>query len=141
MPPRQAVMEWWWQVWKKALELLSANTPELMSGFIVVAVAGFVWWLRGYILKERIAALEERLRLGKEDQERLTNEIGSLRQKVSIQDEVIDLLRSTGGVPRTQVELLSDTSATIVSSLNRLEQANTNLGFTLTLTGIARQTL
>jgi hypothetical protein len=124
-----------WQVWKKALEL--SILQSVIYAFIVATavISGFAWWLRGHISKEGIAALEERLRLAKEDQERLTNEIGSLRQKVSIQDEVIDLLRSTGGVPRAQVKLLSDTSATIVSSLNRLEQANTNLGFTLTLPG------
>ena len=124
-----------WQVWKKALELSVLQSVIYTSIVAAAVISGLAWWFRGYISKERIAALEERLRLAKEDQERLTNEIGSLRQKVSIQDEVIDLLRSTGGVPRAQVVLLSDTSATIASSLNRLEQANTNLGFTLTLPG------
>jgi hypothetical protein len=45
----------------------------------------------------------------------------------------INDLRSTGGVPRTQVELLNSANATVISALADLEQANTNLGETLSL--------
>src|SRR5258708_17440176 len=83
--------------------------------------------------KERIAALQERLRLGKEGQEHIKNELDSLKQKVSLQEAIINDLRSTGGVPRTQVELLNSANATVVSSLADLEQANTDLGETLSL--------
>jgi hypothetical protein len=55
-----------------------------------------------------------------------------LKQKVSLEETIINNLRSTGGVPRTQVELLSSANAAVVSSLADLEQANANLGFTLT---------
>ena len=41
----------------------------------------------------------------------------------------------TGGVPRSQVELLSSANAAVVRSLADLEQANTDLGLTLTGTG------
>ncbi len=125
-----------WQAWKKALELY-LNTPELLGLLILVtiAVSGFAWWLRSHISKERIAALQERLRLGKEGQEHITKELDSLKLKVSRQETLINDLRSTGGVPRSQVELLSSANATVVSSLTNLEQANTNLGFTLTFTG------
>jgi hypothetical protein len=122
-----------WQAWRKAL-VLYVNTPELIYASILVAIAifGFAWWLRSHISKERIASVQERLRLGKEAQEHVANELGSLKRKVSRQETIINDLRSTGGVPRTQVELLSRANATVVSSLTNLEQANTNLGFTLT---------
>jgi len=111
------------------------NTPELIyaSIFAAIAIFGFAWWLRNHISKERIAALQERLRLGKEGQEHIKNELDSLKQKVSLQEAIINDLRSTGGVPRTQVELLNSANATVVSSLADLEQANTDLGETLSL--------
>jgi len=129
---REAIMDW--QAWGKALELY-VNTPELIyaSIFAAIAIFGFAWWLCNHISKERIAALQERLRLGKEGQEHIKNELDSLKQKVSLQEAIINDLRSTGGVPRTQVELLNSVNATVVSSLADLEQANTDLGETLSL--------
>jgi hypothetical protein len=58
---REAIMDW--QAWGKALELY-VNTPELnyASIFAATAIFGFAWWLRNHISKERIAALQERLR-------------------------------------------------------------------------------
>ena len=113
---REAIMDW--QAWRKALELY-LNTPELIyaSIFVAIAIFGFTWWLRSHISKERIAALQEHLRLGKEGQEHIKNELDSLKQKVSLQETIIHDLRSTGGVPRTQVELLNSTNATVVSAL------------------------
>ena len=129
---RETIMDW--QAWGKALELY-VNTPELIyvSIFAAIAIFGFASWLRNHISKERIAALQERLRLGKEGQEHIKNELDSLKQKVSLQEAIINDLRSTGGVPRTQVELLNSANATVVSSLADLEQANTDLGETLSL--------
>ena len=108
----------------------SAPRPQTSSAF---AIFGFAWWLRSHISKERIAALQERLRLGKEGQEHIKNELDSLKQKVSLQEAIINNLRSTGGVPRTRVELLNSANATVISSLADLEQANTDLGETLSL--------
>jgi len=58
---REAIMDR--QAWGKALELY-VNTPELIyaSIFAAIAIFGFAWWLRNHISKERIAALQERLR-------------------------------------------------------------------------------
>ena len=122
-----------WQAWRKAVQLY-VHTPELIYGSILVAIAifGFAWWFWRHISKKRIAALQERLRVGKQVQEHITNEVQSLKQKVSIQGTTINNLRSTGGVPRREVELLSSANATVVSSLADLEEANTNLGLTLT---------
>jgi hypothetical protein len=121
-----------WQAWRKALQLY-VHTPELIYGSILVAIAafGFAWWLRSRISNKRIAALQERLRLGKQVQEHITNELQSLKQKVSLEETTIKNLRSAGGVPRMQVELLSNANATVVTSLVDLEEANTNLGSTL----------
>jgi hypothetical protein len=121
-----------WQAWRKALELYS-HSPELIVASILIAIAifGFAWWLHGHISKERIATLQDRLRLGKQVQEHITNELDSLKLTASRQEAILDDLRSTGGVPRSQVELLSSANAAVISSLADLEQANTNLGLTL----------
>ena len=97
-----------WQAWRKAAQLY-VHTLKLIYESILVAIAifGFAWWLWRHISKKRIAALQERLRLGKQVQEHITNEVQSLKQKVSIQGTTINNLRSTGGVPRREVELLS----------------------------------
>ena len=124
--------------WRKALEQY-VDTPELIyaSIFVAIAIFGLTWWLRSHLSKDRIAALQERLRLGKEGQEHIQNELDSLKQKVSLQETIINNLRLTGGVPRTQVELLHSANATVISSLADLEQANTNLGQSLAGKGYA----
>jgi hypothetical protein len=121
-----------WQAWRKALELY-LETPELIVASILVAIAifGFAWWLHSHTSKERIATLQDRLRLGKQVQEHITNQLDSLKLTVSRQEAILNDLRSTGGVPRSQVELLSSANAAVAD----LEQANTHLGFTLTLAG------
>ena len=130
-----------WQAWRKALELY-LHTPELVVASILIAIAifGFAWWLRSHISKERIARLQDRLRFGKQVQEHIANELDSLkltasRQEAIRQEAILHDLRSTGGVPRSQVELLSSANAAVVRSLADLEQENTDLGLTLTGTG------
>jgi hypothetical protein len=125
-----------WQAWRKALELY-LHTPDLIVASILTAIAifGFAWWLHSHISKERMAALQDRLRLGKQVQEHIRNELDSLKLTASRQEVILNDLRSTGGVPRSQVELLSSANAAVISSLADLEQANTNLRFALTLTG------
>ena len=73
------------------------------------------------------------MRIGKQIQEHITNELDSLKVTISRQEAILNDLHSTGGVPRSQVELLSSANAAVISSLADLEQANTNLGATLTL--------
>jgi len=125
-----------WQAWRKALELY-LDTPELIVASILIAIAifGFAWWLHSHISKEQMAALRDRLRLGKQVQEHIRNELDSLKLTASRQEAILNDLRSTGGVPRSQVELLSTANAAVINSLADLEQANTNLGFALTFTG------
>jgi hypothetical protein len=123
-----------WQAWRKALELY-LDTPELIVASIIMAIVifGFAWWLHSHISKERIARLQDRLRLGKQVQEHITNELQSFKLTVSRQEAILNDLHSTGGVPRSQVELLSRANAAIISSLADLAQANTNLSLTLSL--------
>jgi hypothetical protein len=112
------------------------DAPDLMVASILIAIAifGFAWWLHSHISKERIATLQDRLRLGKQVQEHITNELDSLKLTASRQEAILNELRSTGGVPRSQVELLSSANAAVIRSLADLEQANTTLGFALSLT-------
>jgi hypothetical protein len=123
-----------WQAWRKPLELY-LHTPQLIvaSILLMTAIFGFAWWLHGYISKGRIATLRDRLRLGKQVQEHITNQLDSLKLTISRQEAILHDLRSTGGVPRSQVELLSRANAAVISSLADLERANTNLGLTLSL--------
>jgi hypothetical protein len=125
-----------WQVWRKALALY-VNTPELIYASILAAIVifGFAWWLCSRYLKGHISMLKEQLRFGKEKQEGFAKELETLKREVSRQGTIVNDLRSAGGVPRTQVELLSRANATVVSSLTNLEQANTSLGLTLTSYG------
>jgi hypothetical protein len=124
-----------WQAWRKGLELY-LDAPDLIVASILIAIAifGFAWRLHSHISKERIATLQDRLRLGKQVQEHITNELDSLKLTASRQEAILNELRSTG-VPRSQVELLSSANAAVIRSLADLEQANTTLGFALSLTG------
>ena len=114
---------------------LYVTTPELIYASILAAIVifGFAWWLCSRYLKGHI--LKEQLRFGKEKQEGFAKELETLKREVSQQGTIVNDLRSAGGVPRTQVELLSRANAAVVSSLTNLERANTSLGLILTSYG------
>jgi hypothetical protein len=82
-----------WQAWRKALELY-LETPELIVASILVAIAifGFAWWLHSHTSKERIATLQDRLRLGKQVQEHITNQLDSLKLTVSRQEAILNAM-------------------------------------------------
>src|SRR5215475_4169398 len=84
------------------------NTPELIYVSILAAIVifGFAWWLCSRYLKGHISMLKEQLRFGKEKQEGFEKQLETLKREVSQQGMIINDLRSAGGVPRTQVELL-----------------------------------
>jgi hypothetical protein len=46
---------------------------------VAIAIFGFAWWFHSHISKERIATLQDRLRLGKQVQEHITNQLDSLK--------------------------------------------------------------
>jgi len=96
-----------WQVWRRALALY-VNTPELVYASVLAAIAifGFAWWLCSRYLKGHISMLKEQLRFGKEKQEGFAKELETLKREVSQQGTIVNDLRSAGGVPRTQVEVV-----------------------------------
>jgi hypothetical protein len=124
-----------WQAWKKALELY-VKTPELTyaSIFVCIAIFGIAWWLRSRISKEQIAALKEQLSFAKNKQENFAADLETVKRQVSQQGTIINDLRSRGGVPRGQLELLSSANTTVASSIDNLTQANHDLGITLIIT-------
>jgi orotate phosphoribosyltransferase len=124
------------QTWRKALQLY-VHTPELIYASILAAIVifGFAWWLSSRYSKGHIDMLKEQLRFGKEKQEGFEKQLETLKREVSQQGMIINDLRSAGGVPRTQVELLSNANARVVSALTNLKQANTSLSLTLTSYG------
>src|SRR5262249_4858797 len=131
------------QAWKQALELY-VKTPELIYASIalIITVFGIAWAFWRQISKERIETLKQQVsflkdQLGhaKEEQERIATELETLRPLVSQQETIINNLRFMPALPRGQVELLSTTNTTVVSSITNLAQANNALGMTLTVTG------
>ena len=101
----------------------------LIFAAVVVVAGGFAWWLRGYIGKERIDALNERLTLAREGQATVTHEVETLRKKVADQHSVIARLR----LPPIESKQLFASSATVADSVTALSTANNALATTLTL--------
>jgi hypothetical protein len=145
-----------WPAWKKAL-VLYVNTPELIGAsvwiasgivLVVIAIASFVWWLRGHTAKEheaalntRIATLEGSLRERKDAAqdalERITEEVDVLRtQNAKLTSTIKEMEKSKQPIPpqqlTVQLNLLSNTSATIAGHITSLSTANTELATALT---------
>jgi hypothetical protein len=104
--------------WNKLWALFMSDPVDFLAffGVAIVAVAIFAWWLRGHIGKERIAALEERLRLAGDNQQTMTREVERLQTLVP------QLPQGTS-------------SAMVAQSVNILSTANNALGTTLTIVG------
>jgi hypothetical protein len=109
-----------WPAWKRALQLL-VETPELIAmAFVgVCAVFAFAWWLRSHIGQERIAALEERLRLAADEQKPLTRQIQTLMTEVA---------SLTQRAPPEMAASIAGMTGTV----RGIEKANIILGSTLT---------
>jgi hypothetical protein len=145
-----------WPAWKKALTLY-VNTPELIgasvwiaSGIVVavIAIVGFVWWLRGHTGKEheaalntRIATLEGSLRdtkdAARDAHERITQVVDVLTaQNAELASTIKEMEKSKHPIPpqqlTVQLNLLSNTSATIAGNITSLSTANTELATALT---------
>jgi hypothetical protein len=97
---------------------------------LIGAVAGFVWWLRSYIGKERVLALheriktlEERLRLGTDKQNTLTEKIETLERKVSTLTKQVE--------QKQPIEVIAQTTFEVAGTVQQVSVANTVLGSTL----------
>lgn len=95
---------------------------------IVGIVAGAVWWLRSYIGKERIAALEERLRLAADKQTVVTEKIDEVKEQVSLISQQIQ--GHTILVPSLLVE-----TEKLSGTIGDLSLANTEVSGTLSASG------
>jgi hypothetical protein len=93
--------------WKSAWGIFM-NDPVPFTAAVVILM-GLVWWVRGFIGSERIATLEERLRLAADEQkavmrdvERLKSELNQIKQEIgshpTIDRLVEDLTTSTGAL-------------------------------------------
>jgi hypothetical protein len=95
----------------------------LMFAGVIVAVAWFVWWFRGYLDKERIATAEARLELARDEQKPLTRQIDTLTAQVVGLTKQIEQ-----NVSLTQ---LAVATAGVTGTVKELTEANTVLGGTL----------
>jgi hypothetical protein len=89
---------------------------------IVVAVIVATWWLRSYIGKERIATLEERLRLARDEQNIVTRQVEILKPQIA------ELERQIG-------QQNTPALAGVTGAFRDLSTANSVLGSTLAIAG------
>jgi septal ring factor EnvC (AmiA/AmiB activator) len=85
-----------WAAWKKALELYM-STPELIAAsvVIVIAVFAFSWWLRGHIVRERIAAKDQQLNLARSQRDDLDAKLAEGKTKITQLESQIAAKAST----------------------------------------------
>jgi len=104
-----------------------------MFAIVIASVFWFTWWLRNFVGKERIAALQERLRLAKDKSDAAAAEIKRLTTVAASLESQIAKLQSALPAPALQQQLnsLRDTSASIRKSATKLSTANNALGAAL----------
>jgi predicted Zn-dependent protease len=119
----------------KAWALFMSDPADFIAMFaaVAVAVAAFTWWLRHFIGKERIATLEERLKLSKEKYDTSTEDIQRLTTVAARLQSEVAKLQSALPSPalRPQLNALQNTSALISKSVTDLSTANNALGAVL----------
>ena len=98
------------EFWEKEWPVIDGAPHIAIGGAItlIVVTAVFVWWLRGHIAKERIATLEERLRLAGDEQQAVTREVDRLQTLIP-------------QLPQ------ASTTALVAQSVNTLSTANDHL--------------
>jgi hypothetical protein len=107
----------------------------------IVAVAIFVWWFRGYLVKERIATNEQRLALAREEQEAVTKQIEVL--KPQLEEARSQLAKATAALINvkskpvavsnaiSQLKEAQSNSTQASTTVGMLSEANEALGATL----------
>jgi len=131
----------------KAWELFTSDPPDflVMFALVIVAVAIFVWWFRGYLVKERIATNEQRLALAREEQEAVTKQIEVLRpqleearsQLTKATTALVEIKSKPAALSNAIAQLKeAQSNSTLASTtVGTLSEANDALGATLTVTG------
>jgi hypothetical protein len=104
------------------------------------AVGGSVWWLRHFIEKERIAALEgriftleERLQLSKDKHDISTAEVQKLTANSSrLENDIATLKENFPSASQPQLDAVIASSALVANTITNLSSANSSLGLALT---------
>jgi len=117
--------------WLKALGLFLTYPVLIIALFLIACAAfGFAWWLRGHIGKERIDALNERLRLATDNQQSIERQVDTLKNENTKQGAIINELK-TLDLANSQADKLSSANTIVQNELTKLAQATTALGSTL----------
>ena len=127
---------------QKAWALFMSDPPDFLVMFfiVIVAVAGFVWWLRGFLVKEKIATNDQRMRLAREEQAAVSRQIEVLRSQMAVAGtelskaaDVVARLRARADASQViaQLEKAVRTSTLASTTVGQLSDANNALGRTL----------
>jgi len=121
--------------WISALGLFMTYPVLIVASFLIACAAfGFAWFLRGHWAKDRIAVLEERLRLAQDNHASIKQDVERLQTQVGEQTNIISVLRSTViGAPQLDRLDASNTAAQLI--LSNLSHSTTDLGVTVTIVG------
>jgi hypothetical protein len=95
-------------------------TDPIPFGAAILILCGFVWWYRGFLLKERMAVKDERLEKANEEAERFAAKLAQAESRME------QLIRANTPAPQ-----LSATAASTASIFGELKEANTALQTTL----------
>jgi hypothetical protein len=106
------------QSWKAAWTVFMGDPIPFSAAVLILC--GFVWWFRGFLLKERMAVKDERLEKAKEEAERFAAKL------VQAETRMEQLIRMNTPAPQ-----LSATAASTASIFGELKEANTALQTTL----------
>lgn len=107
----------------------------LIFAAAIVVVAGFAWWLRGYWAKEKMAGLEQRLQLARDQYAAVNSQLTDVKAQVADQEKVIAELKWAPPAPVARVQKLERSNTEIQSALTNLSTSTSSLGTTLTITG------
>jgi hypothetical protein len=87
----------------------------------VLILCGFVWWFRGFLLRERMAVKDERLEKAKEEADRFATKLGLAETRME------QLIRMNTPAPQ-----FSATAASTASIFGELKEASTAIQTSLT---------
>jgi len=116
----------------KAWELFTIDPPDFLAMFalVITAVAIFVWWYRGHLVKERIATNEQRVALARDEQAAVTKQIEVL--KPQLEEARSQLAKAT----KALVEKEKSKSAVVSNAIAQLKEAQSNSTLASTTVGM-----
>ncbi len=121
-PDKMSLLDKMW-----ALLMSDPVTFITIFGVVVASVAGFVWWLRGFISKEHIEAVDARLRLASDQEKILTANLETAKKENQELRETIALIPIG-----PQVLSIRDLANGTASAIDQAMVTNNELRSTLT---------